>query len=263
MLLDAFEALGDQRTAVVLVGAQAIYLHTGDADIAVAPYTTDGDVALDPSRLRDNPKLAEALSGAGFAADVQHVGTWIVSRPLEGRTVDVKIDLMVPEALGGPGRRGARLGPHGNKTARKARGLEATLVDRRQRTIQALDDADGRAFEVAVARPAALMVAKLHKIAERIDKPGRSEDKDALDVLRLLRGISTEAMADGVHALLNAEISASVTGEALIFLRDLFSEPSRSGCQMAARAAAPLEPEDTIAASCAFLTQDLLRQIRP
>jgi len=263
VLLDAFEALGDQRAAVVLVGAQAIYLHTGDADIAVAPYTTDGDVALDPSRLRDNPKLAEALSGACFVADVQHVGTWIVSRPLGGRPVDVKIDLMVPEALGGPGRRGARLGPHGNKIARKARGLEATLVDRRQRTIEALDGADGRAFEVAVAGPAALMVAKLHKIAERIDKPGRSEDKDALDVLHLLRGISTEAMADGVHILLNAEISASVTGEALIFLRDLFSEPSRSGSQMAARAAAPLEPEDTIAASCAFLTQDLLRQIRP
>jgi len=206
VLLDAFEALGDQRAAVVLVGAQAIYLHTGDADIAVAPYTTDGDVALDPSRLRDNPKLAEALSGAGFAADVQHVGTWIVSRPLGGRPVDVKIDLMVPEALGGPGRRGARLGPHGNKIARKARGLEATLVDRRQRTIEALDGADGRAFEVAVAGPAALMVAKLHKIAERIDKPGRSEDKDALDVLRLLRGISTEAMADGVHILLNADL---------------------------------------------------------
>lgn len=77
------DALGDQRTAVVLVGAQAIYLHTGDAHIAVAPYTTDGDVALDPSSLRDNPKLAEALSGAGFAADVQHAGTWIVSRPSE------------------------------------------------------------------------------------------------------------------------------------------------------------------------------------
>ena len=147
------------------------------------------------------------------------------------------------------------------KTARKARGLEATLVDRRRRTIEALDDADGRAFEVAVAGPAALMVAKLHKISERIDIPDRSEDKDALDVLRLLRGSSTEAMADGVHTLLNAEISASVTEEALIFLQDLFSEPSRSGCQMAARAAAPLEPEDTIAASCAFLTQDLLRQI--
>lgn len=91
----------------------------------------------------------------------------------------------------------------------------------------------------------------------------RQRTIEALDILRLLRGVSTESMADGVHVLSNAEISASVTGEALIFLRDLFSEPSRSGCQMAARAAAPLEPEDTAAASCALLTQDPLRQIGP
>ena len=102
VLLDALQALGEQRSAVVLVGAQAIYLHTGDADLAVAPYTTDGDVAIDPSRLRNDPKLAEALGGAGFSADTRYVGTWIMSRPLEGRAVEVKIDLMVPEAVGGP-----------------------------------------------------------------------------------------------------------------------------------------------------------------
>jgi hypothetical protein len=261
VLLDALQALGEQRSAVVIVGAQAIYLHTGDADLAVAPYTTDGDVAIDPSRLRDDPKLAEALRGAGFSADTRHVGTWIMSRPLERRAVEVKIDLMVPEAVGGPGRRGARLGPHGNRTARKARGLEATLVDQQQRIIEALEDEDERAFEVAVAGPAALLVAKLHKIAERVDTPGRREDKDALDILRLLQAVPTEVIADGVRTLLNEEISAEVTEEALSFLRDLFSEPSRPGCQMAAGAAAPLEPEDTIAASCAFLTQDLLEAI--
>ena len=262
VLLDALQALGEQRSAVVLVGAQAIYLHTGDADLAVAPYTTDGDVAIDPSRLRNNPKLAEALGGAGFYADTRHVGTWIMSRSLEGRAVEVKIDLMVPETVGGPGRRGARLGPHGNRAARKARGLEATLVDQQRRTIEALEDEDERAFEVAVAGPAALLVAKLHKIAERVDTPGRREDKDALDVLRLLQAVPTEVIADGVRTLLGEEISADVTEEALSFLRDLFSEPSRPGCQMAARAAVPLEPEDTIAASCAFLTQDLLQAIR-
>ena len=186
VLLDALQALGEQRSAVVLVGAQAIYLHSGDADLAVAPYTTDGDVVLDPSRLRNDPKLAEALNGAGFSADTQHVGTWIMRRPLEGRPVEVKIDLMVPEAVGGPGRRGARLGIHGNRTARKARGLEATLVDQQQRTIESLEDKDDRAFDVAVAGPAALVVAKLHKIAERVDTLGRREDKDALDILRLL-----------------------------------------------------------------------------
>jgi hypothetical protein len=42
VLLDALGALADHRRAVILVGAQAIYLHTHGADIAVAEYTTDG-----------------------------------------------------------------------------------------------------------------------------------------------------------------------------------------------------------------------------
>ena len=61
VLLDALEALGTQREALVLVGAQAVYLHTGDANLVVAPYTKDADVALDPSLLLDEPKLAKAL----------------------------------------------------------------------------------------------------------------------------------------------------------------------------------------------------------
>jgi len=36
VLLDALEALGAHRDAIVLVGAQAVYLHVGDADLAVA-----------------------------------------------------------------------------------------------------------------------------------------------------------------------------------------------------------------------------------
>jgi hypothetical protein len=44
VLLDALEALIAQHDAIVLVGAQAIYLHTGDADIAVPAFTADGDV---------------------------------------------------------------------------------------------------------------------------------------------------------------------------------------------------------------------------
>jgi len=37
--------------AVVIVGAQAVYLQTGDAGLSVAPFTRDGDVALDPGPL--------------------------------------------------------------------------------------------------------------------------------------------------------------------------------------------------------------------
>ena len=49
-LLDAAEALAEQLNAVVLVGAQAVYIHTGDADfVATAPYTTDADFCIAPS----------------------------------------------------------------------------------------------------------------------------------------------------------------------------------------------------------------------
>ena len=36
VLLDALEALGEQREAVVVVGAQAIYMQTGAVELAVA-----------------------------------------------------------------------------------------------------------------------------------------------------------------------------------------------------------------------------------
>jgi hypothetical protein len=66
VLLDALQALAAHRRALVVVGAQAVYLRTGSAGLVVAPYTTDGDVALDPSLLGDDPLLEEAMRQQGF-----------------------------------------------------------------------------------------------------------------------------------------------------------------------------------------------------
>jgi hypothetical protein len=96
---------------------------------------------------------------------------------------------MVPEALAGPGSRGARLGPHGKRAARRAKGLEGALVDRARHTISSLDPPDQRHITLWVAGPGALLVAKVHKIAERVGQRNRVSDKDALDVLRLLRAV--------------------------------------------------------------------------
>src|SRR5260370_8395548 len=65
-LFDAVEALGLHRESVVLVGAQAIYLHTGDADLAVAEYTTDADFTPSPGDLADAPLLGDLLGARGF-----------------------------------------------------------------------------------------------------------------------------------------------------------------------------------------------------
>jgi hypothetical protein len=66
VLLDALDDLGHHRDAIVLVGAQAVYVRVGDADLAVTPYTTDGDLVIDPAVLAEIPPLKRALMDAGF-----------------------------------------------------------------------------------------------------------------------------------------------------------------------------------------------------
>jgi hypothetical protein len=258
VLLDALEALAPHRSALVLVGAQAIYIHAGEADLAVAPFTTDGDLAIDPGRLGSEPLLEQALKDAGFSQEPGLVGIWHRSVEMKGEVRKVAVDLLVPESLGGGGRRGARIPPHSKQVARKVVGLEATLVDNDRREINALDPGDERGFEVAVAGPAGLLVAKIHKISERVGEPDRLTDKDALDVYRLLRGVSTEEMVRRFRNLHGTDFSNAVTGSAIGQLPRLFGSQRAPGSVMAVRAAGPLADPDTLSASLVALTQELL-----
>jgi hypothetical protein len=171
---------------------------------------------------------------------------------------DVQIDFLVPASLGGPGRRGARLGVHGTDFARKAAGLEAAVVDHALVRVGALDGVDARAFDVRVAGVAALMVAKLHKIAERKDRPDRIQDKDGLDVLRLLRFANTTYLAGALAQLAAHPIAGDVTRRARAFLHELFADRNDIGTRMAVRASVGLEDEDAIAISCEVLSRRLL-----
>ncbi len=248
VLLDAIEALGPHLPSIVLVGAQAIYLHTGEGDLAVAPFTTDADMVLDPQRLGDRPLLGEALMSAGFAPCDQP-GQWIKD--------SVRVDLMVPAAVAGAGRRGVRLGPHGKSAARRARGLEGALVDRDLRDVATLAG-EGRHSTISVA----LLVSKLHKLAERIGEPGRLRDKDALDVYRLLRDVPAADLVKRLRRLLADPRSAVVATEAIEHLRRLFGSAEAQGSGMAARALESLESEQTTRASCALLTEELFSALR-
>jgi hypothetical protein len=69
-VLDAPVALRPHRRAVIVAGAQAIYLQTSSDDVGVAPFTTDGDLALDPTLLGDEPLLEVAMRQAGFELPV-------------------------------------------------------------------------------------------------------------------------------------------------------------------------------------------------
>lgn len=81
-LLDALEALESHIDALVIVGAQAVYLHTGAMEIALAEFTTDGDIAIDPDLLSSDPLIEEAMRAAGFTPDPRSsaIGSWISPR---------------------------------------------------------------------------------------------------------------------------------------------------------------------------------------
>lgn len=251
VLLDALDALGPHRAAVILVGAQAIYLHTGDGDFAVAPMTTDADIALDPDRLADEPLLADALLAAGFTA-AGDPGSWCGDR-------GVAVDLMVPEALSGTrGRRGARLKVHGHRVARRSLGLEPALVDNDPLEIGSLDGTDPRRHAISVAGPAALVVAKVIKIEERLSLPRRRQAKDGLDVLRLLQATDTDSLAGTVARLVTDPLAGAVTIAALQALHEHGRDPEGPLAMLAAEAVPDPNDAATVAASFAILVNDLI-----
>lgn len=261
VLLDALFTLAPHGKAVIVVGAQAVYLRTGlnDVAIAIAPYTTDGDLALDPSLLSDEPELADAMSQAGFRLD--QPGSWHATERVAGQDIIIPVDLIVPEAAStGEGRRGARLGVHGDRSARRAVGLEAALIDHSPMEVSALDSADDRVVVVEVAGVAALVVAKMHKIGDRVagGRPDRLSDKDAADVYRIMQTAGAADVGATMRDLLHQPLSADVTRHALDQMRALFGRRGGEGVVMAQRALRLAIDEEQIATLCVAFTEQLL-----
>ncbi|EHI43554.1 hypothetical protein OPAG_06833 [Rhodococcus opacus PD630] len=167
-LLDALHALDDHRDALIVIGAQAVYLRSGAAVVALAESTKDSDLAVNPRNLRDDPHLEDAMTGAGFYLNTNgQPGAWV-------NPDGIPVDLMVPSALSNrtsPTGRSPRLPPHAKNAMRIATGLEGCVVDNTVMTITALDSNDHRTYDVRVAGTAALLVAKIHKIHERLGTP--------------------------------------------------------------------------------------------
>lgn len=125
-------------------------------------------------------------------------------------------------------------------------------------TIQAFDPSDSRAFEIAVAGPAALLVAKLHKIGERTETPERLIDKDAHDIYRLLVATETPAVAATLRVLAAHPLAGPTTTEAIQFLRELFADATSLGSQMAGRAEATVGVPERAAVFVSVLARELL-----
>lgn len=258
-LLDALQALSEQWDSIVVVGAQAIYLHSGHANVAIAEATKDSDLAVDPRALPAEPLLEEAMKRAGFYPNAnRQPGAWL-------SPAGIPVDLMVPDALshGGRSHRGARIPPHSNQATRRTVGLEAAVVDNEIRTISALDPDDLRSCEARVAGPAALLIAKVHKIHERREQPDRLNDKDAHDVYRLLVATTdTAVLGSSFQRLLSDTVSKTATEQALGWLRTLFADgPDALGSVMAGRAEEGVGDPDLVAAAVAALADDVLAAV--
>lgn len=254
VLLDALTALDAHRENLILVGAQAVYHHTGSSDLNIALMTTDGDLTINTTDLAEAPEISAALRQAGFSAG-PNPGHWVSNS-------DIAIDLMVVPHQAGTTRtsaRAARLPAHDKSTARIARGLEPALVDNDIVTIAALGPHDSRAFPLRVAGPAALLTAKAIKISERLGQadiqPDRLKEKDALDAFRILQAVDTSDLASGFARHRTDEYAAAVTDEALEIYRLHASTPTGRLTQLAANAALG---DPTVAPAFAALVTDLL-----
>ena len=256
-LLDALDALGPLRAAAVLVGAQAVYEYTRAVDdlFAVAPATFDADLVFVPELLVDDPGIVEAMLKAGYVLGDQP--------GIYRRDDNTHVDLLVPRIVGGRRGRGAGLGVHGNRAARQVRGLEGALVMRSTMTIGSLSTGDRRSFDLQVAGAAALLVAKIHKLADRADKQGnpRLNNKDAFDVYRLLVAIQARELAEETAVLLEDGLSQEVTEEALSEFAELFGTASGTGTQLVVDHVGLLEDPDFIAASIVALGQEFLSAV--
>jgi hypothetical protein len=111
------------------------------------------------------------------------------------------------------------------------------------------------------------VVAKVHKVAERVaeaasgGREDRVKDKDALDILRLLRAIDPKTTATRLRDLALDGLAGIVTKEAIAMMPELFGGAASPGSLMAARAAAGAEDPDVIATSCVALVSELLAAV--
>jgi len=264
VLLDALVALQPHIGAIVLIGAQAVYLRTAERLATYQPFTTDSDLVVDPSRLADLPLLGDAMIQAGFEY-TGRPGIWArhFQRPGFDGDIAVPVDLIVPRSIAAEaGRRGARLpGGHGSSAAQKTTGVEGALVDFDPIEISSLEPTDTRRVAVSVAGPAALTIAKVHKLAERLDTPRRLLPKDAGDVYRLFEATNLVDMATPFARTLGDERSAATARQAIAYLRQLFSTPRSPGVALAVSALAGVIDEPTVVATVTGYTNDLLRDL--
>lgn len=189
-------------------------------------------------------------------------GAWQMVVEVDGDPTPIEVDLMVPASVA-PGKgRDARLPDHGKNASRRGPGLEASVRDHDLMTIPSLDlDRDSRTAVLRVAGTPALLIAKAHKLGERISegKEHRISHKDAGDVFRLMRSPSSSPEAVGARL---AELRCDPICQASVdtgvdYLQELFGADRAPGVELALKNLAFAVEEDELR----FLMPSYLRTV--
>lgn len=162
------------------------------------------------------------------------------------------------------GRRGARLGSHGEVAARKIPGLEAAVLDNNILEIASLDNDDDRVVKAKVAGPAALLIAKSHKIQERLEhasRPDRILDKDAGDAYRLMQTSDPGDCARTAARLMEDELIGRSVRSGVEFFINQFKASGTPGTTMAIRYFRGAVPEERVRAICTGFVSEFVRTL--
>jgi hypothetical protein len=128
--------------------------------------------------------------------------------------------------------------------------------------LASLEGGDARLITVNVAGYGALLVAKLHKLGDRLATPERLHAKDAGDVYRLFDAVSPDDMAITLRALLDDERSTATTTKALAYLGQLFVTSTSTGTQLAVDALRAVLPAETVNAAMTAYADELRRVLQ-
>ncbi len=133
-------------------------------------------------------------------------------------------------------------------------------MDNSPRLLTALNHDDMRQFDLKVAGPAALLIAKAIKVEERLEDADRGnsarlKEKDALDMFRLLQAVETSDVIDGIRLHFADDQASEVTRRGLAAMRKYGVEARSPFPVLAAQAAVG---NATVAPSFVALTTDLL-----
>lgn len=259
-LLDALDILQPHLGSLILVGAQAVYMHTNHIELPLAPATTDSDLIFDTRTLGEYPELGDLLRQAGYLENTEadnQPGHWVSA---EG----VPLDLFQPAALSVRGRRvrGAWIDPHDRNLLRVTPGLDCVLVDNKVMEISSFDPADTRKHFVNVAGPSSLLFAKTAKIKDRVSNvDSRLANKDAHDVYRILQAVDTDSLVPVVIELLSNELSRFEAEAGFEDFKILFANSQDAAGNVVAARAVGVGEQEQLQASLWALALELVERV--